>query len=232
MIYRSNLAAPDLSPHFKLLSPPRLMMGHDAPSDPDFEPECTYLTHDEAAILYNVAKAFPLRWVDIGARFGWSTAHIAAAMPMGVTPVDPHLTLAVRLARFEGNIGHFWDEITEIAAVNSERYFADVGHTTVQAAMIDGDHDEPQPMLDAERAMKAGAFVIVFHDFWGRPIRDAVRFLLTHPGWHVRVYNTPNGMAVCWEDVSHFVPPDHIPDPGIEWNPKALAPEFDWSVCE
>ena len=59
MIYRSNLTCPDLSLHFKLRNPPKQIMGHDAPSDPDFEPECTYWTHDEAAILYNVVKQVP-----------------------------------------------------------------------------------------------------------------------------------------------------------------------------
>ena len=73
-IYRSNLTAPDLSPYFSLCPQVRQIMGHDAPSDPDFDPDCTYLTHDEAAILYSIAKAWPGSWVDIGARLGWTGA--------------------------------------------------------------------------------------------------------------------------------------------------------------
>ena len=46
MIYRSNLTAPDLAPQFKLRNPPMTMLGHDVPSDPDFLPDCGYLTHD------------------------------------------------------------------------------------------------------------------------------------------------------------------------------------------
>src|SRR5882757_4294806 len=104
MIYRSNLTFPDLSPHFKLKSPALTTMGHDMPSDPDYEPGCGFLTHDEAAILYSIVKAWPYRWVDIGARFGWSTAHIATAKPMGVIPVDPALAMQGPSARFEANM--------------------------------------------------------------------------------------------------------------------------------
>ena len=96
--------------------------------------------------------------------------------------------------------------------------------------MIDGDHDSPQPTLDAQRAISVGAKVLVFHDFWGQPIQDAVRAALI---WRKRVYDTPNGMAVCWSRGCDFVPPDHTPDPAIDWAQvrKDRAPNFDFSRC-
>jgi hypothetical protein len=69
MIYRSNLEAPDLTPHFKHLvsRPMPHSFGHDVPSDwgdkADDDPvfglykKCGMWTHDEAAILFNVAAA-------------------------------------------------------------------------------------------------------------------------------------------------------------------------------
>jgi hypothetical protein len=57
MIYRSNPVAPDLTPFFKLKEPAMQMMGHDVPSDPDFDPNCGFLTHDEAAILFACASS-------------------------------------------------------------------------------------------------------------------------------------------------------------------------------
>jgi hypothetical protein len=72
-----NLTAPDLSSHFRLRNPPMQHCGHDEPSDPDFLPNCGFWTHDEAALLYTIANSVPRgTWVDIGARLGWTAAHV------------------------------------------------------------------------------------------------------------------------------------------------------------
>ena len=201
---------PDLSKHFTLADPPLQYYGHDMPSDPDFSPECGFLTHDEAAILYNIAKAFPHRWVDIGCRFGWSTAHIAAALTKGVWACDPVLQHEAQQRRFESNLHHFWGELVQVVAKESEGFFR--RDRIIDAAMIDGNHDSPEPTLDAARAITAGASVLVWHDFQGRPVRDAVEHVMGL-GWSSRVYWTPNIMAVAWNPDSGFVPPDHERDP-------------------
>ena len=245
-IYRSNLTAPDLSSYFMLCPQVRQIMGHDAPSDPDFDPDCTYLTHDEAAILYSIAKAWPGSWVDIGARLGWTGAHIAAAgCPLSL--IDPEYKnpeFYMRMARYVTNFREnpeFYMRMDRYLtnfrvpiyahSDNSESFFI---HCTgrIDAAMIDGDHDAPQPTLDAIRAVAAGAKVLVWHDFWGEPIQQAVS---AHPKdqWGTRVYNTPNGMAVCWLAGCGFVPPDHTPDPAIDWAQvrRDRAPNFDFGRC-
>ena len=197
-------------------------MGHDAPSDPDFEPECTYWTHDEAAILYNVVKQVPgllqgkgrPLWVDVGARFGWTTAHIAAA-GANVIAVDPELRLAGALSRFENNTEHCWAYIVKLVWQPEH----DWARVLVDGVVIDGNHDSPFPLQDAIKAHggTVDESVILFHDFWGKPIRDAVKWL-RDVGYSHRVYYTPNGVCCCWRGLADFVPPDHVRDPNIDWS--------------
>jgi len=105
MNYRSNLTAPDLRSHFRLKDPPKLIMGHDAPSDPDYDPECTFWTMDEIAILCAVAGQVRGWWVDIGCRLGWTSKHINWMTNAPVSCVDPELHLSVFRDRFQENVG-------------------------------------------------------------------------------------------------------------------------------
>lgn len=235
MKYTSNLTAPDLRPFFKLANPMIQKMGHDCPSDPDFEPGCTFLTDDEAAILFHIAKAWPKRWVDIGARFGWSTAHIAAALPDSVAAIDPHFSEASLYGRFCDNLADAGDWPVQITPYpwTSEQCFAVQRH--IDAAMIDGNHDAPEPTNDAMRAHMHGANVLVFHDFAGRPIREAVAKILDFDShFRARVYWTPNLMAVAWRDGCGFVPPDHVRDPRVDWSgmERIVAEDFDVRRCQ
>lgn len=105
---------------------------------------------------------------------------------------------------------------------------------TFDGMVIDADHDPPQPLNDATGCLHVAKrrSVIVFHDFWGEPIRAGVR-LLVREGWGCRVYMTPNGVAVLWRGFDNTPVPGHIPDPKIDWAEvrRTRAPEFDWSVC-
>jgi len=239
MIYRSNLSAPDLAPHFDftICEPRHWSMGHDAISDRDFEPNCTFMLHDEAAILYSIAARMGGRWADIGARLGWTAAHLAAA-GCSVEAIDPELAQQPFFARFTRNLRQcgLLGSVTS-SALTSDEYFGthfqggDDGE--LDGACIDGNHDAPHPQRDAQLAAVnlADNGVIVFHDFWGKPIRDGVDCLLGM-GFKARVYDTPNGMAACW--IGNFTPPDHIPDPAIDWVNvrRSRARDFDFSrVC-
>jgi Methyltransferase domain len=242
-IYQSNLIAPDLSPHFRLREPAIQMMGHDIPSDPDFEPDCGFWSHDEAAILYQVAKSFPPGpWIDIGARFGWTTAHISAAIASmhalhegDITAVDTHFAEGARRGRMIGSMVSFWcgycpDDIIDR---NSREFFRieRCSDRPYRGFVIDANHDEPEPLLDAHDATTIAGpqCVIMLHDFWGRPVRQAVEYLMRE-GFQCRIYNTPNGVACCWRDEG-WTPPDHVPDPAINWAliREQQAPEFDFS---
>lgn len=225
MIYRSNLKAPDLQPGFKMLSRPwHDSLGHDAPADPDFDPNCGWLTHDEAAILFNVAAASFRRpgafaWLDIGCRTGWTTAHLAAAGAW-VAAVDPELAQPGFRARFDENLAGVNDQIGASSGIFSAptksalffENFAVRDNWNFDGAMIDGDHDSPAPVRDAAGAlaMLKPTGVIVFHDALGKPIRDAIRFLVHVHGFRARAYWTPRVMVVCYR--GDFVPPEHDPD--------------------
>jgi hypothetical protein len=233
MIYRSNLQAPDLSPFFQLRNPPLQILGHDMPSDPDFDPNCGFWTHDEAAILYQTALRVPGAWFDVGARLGWTAAHIAAAPGVRVDAVDPELKRDNFSQRFTANVkcAPTRAAITQYAITSGE-FFSNCGPNNIfSGVVIDGNHDWPEPQNDAAaaRAFMAETAVVLFHDFQGAPVRAAVTDML-NAGWSAKVYDTPNGVAVCWRGA--FRPVDHVPDPAIDWAAiRSRYYDFDYTRC-
>jgi hypothetical protein len=219
MIYRSNLSAPDLYPQFKHVAsaPQPNSFGHDVIThwtdkgeDWAMWKKCGSLTHDEAAILYNVAKAIPWDWLDIGANVGWSSEHIAVS---GAHPLalEPMLVEREFVQRFWVNTRF----TIPYAGAISRDFFKDLPETiSYDGVMIDGDHGWGNPLYDAQQstAHLKDTGVIVFHDFIGGPVQEAVVWLMDN-GFKVRVYYTPFMMAVCWR--GNFMPPDHVPDPNL-----------------
>lgn len=236
MIYRSNLSAPNLETHFAattICKPRPWSMGHSVMSDADYDPDCCFLTHDEAAILTWCARPFLSQpWGDIGARFGWTSKHINWVTNAPVICVDPHFNVPRLAQRFKQNTGFPTAWMRYCTAEQFLQSFSAPG-PYFGGFMIDGDHDSPQPLNDARGALShlAPTGVIVFHDFWGKPIRDAAQYLIDQ-GMGCRTYDTPAGMAVCWR--GDFAPPDHVPDPAIDWAQvrRSRAPEFDFERCK
>lgn len=238
-VYRSNLIAPDLRPLFALRDPPMQHCGYDAPSDPDFDPDCGYWTVDEAAILYNVVRSVGPNagtWIDIGARFGWTAAHMIAAGAR-VILVDPELWWRPQSARMGSNLRTLWDGVESVMASWWMHAAAQLRpHARYDGFVIDGCHDSPDPLEDAQRAAELAErdCIILFHDTLGTAVRDGVRWLMNH-GWRCRMYWTPNGVACCWRGYPAFRPPDHIPDPKMDFRPHkaAMVDMVDyWSRCE
>ena len=246
MIYRSNLVAPDLQPHFKHAQSRVLghSFGHDvlsdwadkSPDDPVFGlyTKCGFWTHDEAAILYNVAKLNPGRWLDIGAHTGWTTAHLVKA-GCTVTSLEPMTRLEGWLHRFETNLSTEWYGLEALYHLRSDEYF---GTLTVDEAgrfrgvVIDGDHNPPYPLNDAKGALSVleDDGVVMFHDAMGGPVWDGIYYLLDH-GYQCHVYFTPHVVAACYRLAfrdSHL--PTHVPDPAINWREIKVnhMKEFDW----
>jgi hypothetical protein len=246
MIYRSNIEAPDLQSQFAATTICKVRpwsMGHDVMSDAVYEPECGFMLHDEAAILYECSRRVKGTWVDIGSRLGWSYAHIRKA-GCEVIGVDPAYKADPFLDRFEENIKTFGGDY-RIYGDTSTAFFEkgiqveeqdgtvaslQAGGKQFDGICIDGNHDAPEPLNDARNALAhlKETGVIILHDFWGQPVRDAVNFLID-AGLKCRIYSTPNGMAVCWR--GDFEAPDHNPDPAINWAEvrSGRAPEFDFS---
>jgi hypothetical protein len=209
-------------------------MGHSMIRDRDFDPRCGFLSHDEAAILYYAAKRAPGLWVDIGARTGWSAAHIAAA-GRTVYAIDPEYGCnAAFLARTEENLRACgFDRCCKLQAATSEQFWRSVVSPTgsFTGICIDGNHDPPQPQRDAMWALPhlAATAVVVYHDLWGWPTCNGVEFLREH-GFQSKTYNTPNGMALCWR--GDFAPPEHVPDPKIDWKAQRKHISQFWFVQE
>jgi hypothetical protein len=248
MIYRSNLTAPDLTRFFRLLSKPRpWSFGHDIPSDQEVEPDCCYWSHDEAAIMYNVAVQIGGWWVDIGSRFGWSTAHLLVS-GCSVFSVDPIYQVpeyseieAKAMHSIEMHVGYPFHRYI-VPRTSAEFLISPQGHPGVfDGFVIDGNHDSPEPLHDAVLASVRAKpdCAILFHDFYGLPIRNAVRFLMD-AGWKCRIYWTPNGVALCWRGFEqtnvqrgreNFMPPFHEPDPAIRPAKENTMPDFDFRAC-
>lgn len=211
--------------------------GHDVPSDwgdkADDDPvfgiykKCGFWTHDEAAILYNVAKLAGSGWLDVGCHTGWTTRHIRQASCL-VKGVDPMLRVPEFRRRYFENLA---ETIIPLTAVTSAEYYARLASTRVHFSghCIDGDHEPGKPLEDAQNAAKhlADTGVIIFHDALGLPVREAAQWLMGQ-GFKARWYSTPHGILLCWR--GDFVPPDHVPDPNLP-DLKARCPEFPFDRC-
>ena len=217
-----GLTMPDLRPNFRHLHW-RVMghsFGHEVASDwadksiddPVFGlyKNCGLWTMGEAAILYNVAKACPGNWLDIGAHTGWTTKHIAEGCNGPVFAIDPMFAVPEFHNRHVDNVG-FWGH-----AMTSQEFFSKIDvRYRVDGVCIDGDHEPGAPLLDAQNAAKhlADTGVIMLHDGVGKPVQEAVEWLMAN-GFNARAYFTPHLVFCCWR--GDFAPPDHIPDPEVK----------------
>lgn len=209
--------------------------GHDVLSDwadkADDDPvfgifkQCGMWTIDEAAILYNIAKQVGGAWVDIGSHTGWTAAHLLSAGCWRVAAVDPMYKVQEFAKRALDNLKTPTGALGYVLLCDtkSDRFFAsppvpapgfsliDQGYNGV---VIDGDHDTPHPLQDAQNAHKylAADGVILLHDAIGEPVQEGVLWLIDH-GYKCKVYSTPHVVACCWR--GDFVPPEHVPDPFV-----------------
>lgn len=189
---------------------------------------CGLWTMDEAAVLYECAVRHPGRWLDLGCHTGWTSAHQAAA-GCQVIAVDNMLPVEAFARRFHENTAE-WD-IGPFAGTTEEFFRAVDPSARFRGVVIDADHERPWPLLDAQKGLMhlEDDGLILFHDFIGRPVREAVEWLMGE-GFKCRVYWTVHMVAVCWR--GEFEPPDHTPLPGIDWQRvKESMRDFDFSRC-
>jgi len=223
--YRSNLQAPDLRPYFKHIHErvePN-SQGHTVISDfrdkADDDPvfgvhkRCWFWTLDEAAILYNCAKQFSSGFaLDIGSHTGWTAAHLKEAGLEEVDCVDPMYSNREFIHRAHDNLIHF--NMTILCGQTANQFFEMQDGAEYSVVVIDGNHDSPFPLHDAQNSAKhlKDRGIILLHDYRGEPIKEAYRWMLAN-GFQGKTYRTPNGVAVCWR--GEFTPPEHVHDPGI-----------------
>lgn len=244
----NGLTMPDLRPDFKHLHW-RVMphsFGKEVASDwadkADDDPvfglykNCGLWTMEEAAILYNVAKTLDLgSSLDIGSHTGWTTAHIVKGMGGPCDAVDPMLRLVDFNLRMFANCSSALnlDKVTITAwSDTSSEFFPKDKLWYYSLICIDGDHEPGKPLEDAKNAAAhlAPTGVIMLHDGIGRPVREAVEWLMGN-GFKARVFWTPHLVFCCWR--GDFTPPEHRPDPALlhQMQPATRMPDFDWSKC-
>jgi hypothetical protein len=238
------MTCPDLRPHFKHMHwrPMSHSMGVEvgsdwadkAPDDPVFgtHKQCGVWTRDEAAILYEAARQLHGDWLDIGGHTGWTAAHIIAAGNPRVDLVDPMYANQEFAERTRENLKSFWR--VALFGSTSDEFFSfllkdgALEEDLCAGIVIDGDHDRPHPLHDAQNAAKLlrPTGVILLHDAIGVPVQDAVAWL-QDSGFRVKVYLTPHVVACCWR--GEFAPPAYEPDPLVRHMLKSRLP--DWMLA-
>lgn len=225
-VYR-GIECPDLTHHFPHAVPMEStgLAPHVRLCDPDINDQCGYMTHDEAAILYNLALACPGEWLEIGSHTGWSTAHIAYA-GCHVTGLDPEYKTPVYnktkdpvffRSRTTSNLSRCHAK-TSLVGEKSQDFFLKRSFTDpcYDGACIDGEHEPPFPVGDAMLVFPhlKETCAVFFHDTLGWPVQNGIR-IFTDEGFKFRLYRTSQLVGVCWR--GDVTPPDHIGDPNVAW---------------
>lgn len=242
--YLGNLECPDLRSYFPHLR--ERPMAHtfgrveicdwaDKPlNDPVFGNPPGFWNREEVSILHAAASQKRGLWLDIGSHTGFTTAHIADPFNR-VVAVEPMLWNTEFFIRFRDNTGIYSDLILPWAG-RSDQFFATVAgcpEPVFDGIVIDGDHNAPCPLLDAQNAHDRlrPHGVILLHDAIGGPVQEAATWLMDR-GYRCRMYMTPHVVACCWR--GDWKPPDHIPDPSIDWErvKRDYMAGFDFSRCE
>lgn len=184
------------------------------------QPLIGFVSRDEAHILYNTALKFQGKpALEIGCWLGWSTAHLASGGVV-LDVVDPALAnpqiyesvdQSLRLAGVRSNVnlypGHSPEKAEEIAREKNRRW---------SLIYIDGNHDAPAPLLDAQVADRYAAedALILFHDLASPDVAEGLNYLRAR-GWNTMIYQTMQIMGVAWR--GNVQPVEHIPDPAVDW---------------
>ncbi|MEN9262222.1 MAG: TylF/MycF/NovP-related O-methyltransferase [Thermostichus sp. HHBFW_bins_43] len=189
-------------------------------------PTIGFVSRDEAHILYNNALQFKGQpALEIGCWMGWSAAHLASAGVI-LDVVDPILSQSIAyesvdqsltLAGIRSNVtlypGTSPEKVEEIAQAQNRRW---------PLIFIDGDHDHPGPLQDAQVAEKYAAedALILFHDLTSPDVAEGLHYFRDR-GWNTMIYQTMQIMGVAWR--GSVQPVEHSPDPSVQWTlPKHL----------
>ncbi len=184
------------------------------------DPLMGFVSRDEAAILYNVARAFAGRpALEIGCWRGWSTCHLGLA-GVHLDVLDPVLESAGHRAEIEAMLecaaiadnvrlhpGRSPDGIAAVAAQRGDKW---------SLFFIDGDHESLAPMRDVEECLEHAAqdAAFLFHDLASPDVADALR-MLEGCGFNVMLYQTMQIMGIAWR--GRVTPVHHVPDPTVPW---------------
>jgi predicted O-methyltransferase YrrM len=169
-------------------------------------------TPSEAMLMYHAARlCSPASALEIGSYVGWSTAHIAHGLPRGgLTCVDPftevgtHADAGPALAK-----ERFLQNMQRAAVAEKLRLVSECSPDIIPSIapdggwdfiFIDGWHFHGQPLRDVIGVLPHAApmAVILLHDVWMVPVRDALLHLVAR-GWSFHVFDTSNYLTILWQ---------------------------------
>ncbi|HAN45133.1 MAG TPA: macrocin O-methyltransferase, partial [Cyanobacteria bacterium UBA8156] len=198
-------------------------------------PYIGFLSRDEAHVLYNNALQFRGKSaLEVGCWMGWSAVHLALA-GVHLDIIDPILAKPEARQSVESSLEAARQEFLEFGS-----YVLHPGYSpqkvdelaqsgkTWSLIFIDGNHDRPAPLEDAQACVKYAApdAMILFHDLASPEVTEGLDFLRCH-GWNVMVYQTMQIMGVAWR--GNVQPVRHVPDPAVTWTvPEHLRP---YPIC-
>lgn len=191
------------------------------------DPECGFLSRDEALILFNTALMFKGKQaLEIGCWMGWSACHMVLA-GVHLTVIDPLLDQSPNresVAQSLSSAIHAFGTLGDLSLVPgySPPKVEELagGGLRWSLIFIDGNHEFEHPLNDAmvcERYAEADA-LILFHDLASPDVAQGLNYLASR-GWNTMVYNTMQIMGVAWR--GNVEPITHIPDPRVHWTVPA-----------
>ncbi|MBD2552242.1 glycosyltransferase [Limnothrix sp. FACHB-708] len=179
-----------------------------------------FLSRDEAVLLHNIALQFRgLPALEVGCWMGWSACHLALAGvlldvidPILFNPefqqsVSQSLHSAGVLERVHLIPGYSPQAVRDLASTRSYPW---------SLIFIDGNHDHPGPLLDAQTCVEFAApdAAIVFHDLASPEVAEGLHYLRSQ-GWQTMIYQTMQIMGIAWRGTVR--PVYHTPDPRVNW---------------
>jgi hypothetical protein len=179
-------------------------------------PRIGFVNRDEAMILYNTALRFRgKRALEIGCWLGWSTCHLALGgvsldvLDAGLT--DPGIRGSVESSLTAAGVR---GRVNLVAASSPEGVGALAGGRKWSLFFVDGSHDSPAPLRDAQAcaAHAEDDALILFHDLAAPAVGEALDWL-REQGWRTCIYHTMQIMGVAWR--GSVAPVAHRPDPTI-----------------
>jgi predicted O-methyltransferase YrrM len=157
-----------------------------------------FLSLKESEILYQVAKANPGFWCEIGSHVGWGAAVIMSAGCSLVAVDEEFDPEGPVYARFTQNLERAGYDKKIVAINKSSEDFFKLGPRKFDGYLIDGCHNEPVPLEDAKSAAErlTDKGVIIMHDTREQSVKDALDWLRRN-GFSVTDNETINGIAVA-----------------------------------
>jgi predicted O-methyltransferase YrrM len=171
-------------------------------------------TPSEAMLMHHAARLCdPAAALEIGSYVGWSSAHIASALSRcRLTCIDPFLEVDTDDGSKSGRASHaharFLQNMQRAGVADRIELVRELSPDILPSVapdagwdfiFVDGWHLHGQPLRDVSGVLQhaAAGAVILLHDLWIVPVRDAFLHLV-NTGWDFHIFDTSNYLTVLW----------------------------------